>query len=145
MMHMTFYWGKTVTILFDSWRTESWLGYALSLLALFLAATFYQYMEDRRIRLKIFARSKPSSSPPSVETVLLLPAAPARPWAPARLASSILFGVNSAIGYLLMLAVMSFNGGVFIAVVVGLAAGYLLFRSGGEEELFALENRCAAA
>ncbi|XP_008784314.1 copper transporter 5.1-like [Phoenix dactylifera] len=144
MMHMTFYWGKKVTILFDSWRTESWPGYALSLVALFLAAAFYQYMEDRRIRLKIFARSKPSS-PLSVETPLLLSVAAGRPWAPARLASAVLFGLNSGIGYLLMLAVMSFNGGVFVAIIVGLAVGYLLFRSRGEEDLVALENPCACA
>ncbi|EHA8588906.1 copper transporter 5.1 [Cocos nucifera] len=144
MMHMTFYWGKKVTILFDSWRTESWPSYALSLVAVFLAAAFYQYMEDRRIRLKIFARSKPSS-PLSMETPLLLSAAAGRLWAPARLASAALFGINSAIGYLLMLAVMSFNGGVFIAIVVGLAVGYLSFRSGGEEDLVALENPCACA
>nr|CAD1827239.1 unnamed protein product [Ananas comosus var. bracteatus] len=155
MMHMTFYWGKNVTILFDSWRTNSWLSYALSLLALLLAAAFYQYMEDRRIRFKILAKSKPSSSasspPPYRATTIDAPllrsaAVAAGGWAaPAKVATAVLFGVNSALGYLLMLAVMSFNGGVFVAVVLGLAAGYLVFRSGGEEDLIALENPCACS
>ncbi|CAL9099556.1 unnamed protein product [Musa acuminata var. zebrina] len=134
MMHMTFYWGKKVTILFDSWRTDSWAGYLLSLIALFAVAAFYQYMEDRRVRFKIIARSKPSPTP-GIGAPFLLPVAASRLGPPARFASAILFGVNSAIGYLLMLAIMSFNAGVFIAVVVGLAVGYLFFRSGGEEDL----------
>ncbi|XP_072953573.1 copper transporter 5.1-like [Typha angustifolia] len=138
MMHMTFYWGKKVTILFDAWRTDSWPVYAVSLLALFLAAAFYQYMEDRRIRFKILAKAKPSFPPPSIEAPLLFPAGSG--WAPARFAVAVLFGVNSAIGYLLMLAVMSFNGGVFVAVILGLAVGYLVFRSGEEDE-----NPCACS
>ncbi|KAJ8505561.1 hypothetical protein OPV22_006447 [Ensete ventricosum] len=144
MMHMTFYWGKKVTILFDSWRTNSWVGYLLSLIALFAVAAFYQYMEDRRVRFRILARSKPSPAP-GIGAPFLLPVAASRLGSPARFASAILFGVNSAIGYLLMLAIMSFNAGVFIAVVVGLAVGYLLFRSGGEEDLVVLENPCACA
>ncbi|XP_039120150.1 copper transporter 5.1-like [Dioscorea cayenensis subsp. rotundata] len=143
MMHMTFYWGKTVTILFDSWRTDSWFSYLLSLLALFIASSFYQYMEDRRIRFKILARSKSPPSPPSVQTPLLLSSSSSA--AAARLAASVIFGVNSAIGYLLMLAVMSFNGGVFVAVIFGLAFGYFLFRSAGEEDLVTIENACACA
>lgn len=143
-MHMTFYWGKSVTILFDFWRTDSWLSYALSLLALLLASAFYQYMENRRIQFKILAESKRASSEPSFQTPLLNSRV-LRGFNPARSATALLFAINSAIGYLLMLAVMSFNGGVFIAVVVGLGAGYLIFRSGGDEDLAALENPCACA
>jgi len=42
-------------------------------------------------------------------------------WSVARIGGVVLFRVNSAIGYLLMPVVMSFNGGVFVAVVLGLA------------------------
>jgi len=63
-----------------------------------------------------------------------------------KVVESVLFGVNSAIGYLLMLAIMSFNGGVFVAIVVGLTFGYFLFRSQGEEEAaVVVDNSCACA
>ncbi|CAL9087542.1 copper transporter 5.1-like [Musa acuminata AAA Group] len=145
MMHITFYWGNKATILFDSWRTDSWPGYLLSLLALFAAALFYQYMEDRRVRFKILAGSKPSLPPPpsAVEAPFLLPpSASAFFPPPPRLASALLFGVNSAVGYLLMLAVMSYNAGVFVAVVAGLTVGYFFFVSGGEADFVALQNSC---
>ncbi|WOL13819.1 hypothetical protein Cni_G22599 [Canna indica] len=145
MMHMTFYWGKKVTILFDSWQTKSWTEYLLSLVALFLVAAFYQYMEDRRVRFKILAKSKPSLQPAIGAPLLASAPFSSRFGAPARFASAILFGVNSAIGYLLMLAIMSFNGGVFVAIVLGLAVGYLLFRSNREEDLVMVENPCACA
>ncbi|XP_062198418.1 copper transporter 5.1 [Phragmites australis] len=153
MMHMTFYWGKSATILFDGWRTATWTGYLLSLVALLLAAAFYQYLEAFRIRVKLAAGgSKTASSipPPAssddARAPLLAPAffAAAGRW-PARVAVATLFGVNSALGYLLMLAVMSFNGGVFVAVVVGLATGYLAFRSSDGEDLVVVDNPCACA
>ncbi|CAA7401234.1 unnamed protein product [Spirodela intermedia] len=144
MMHMTFYWGRRVTVLFDWWRTETWTGYALTIVVVLLAAAFYQYLEDRRLRLRDLCLLKPSPIPSSAHAPLL-GISPARRSAAARVAVAALFGVNSAIGYMLMLVVMSFNGGVFIAVVVGLATGYLAFRSGGEEDFTAVENPCACA
>jgi len=156
MMHMTFYWGKSATILFDGWRTSTWAGYLLSLVALLLAAAFFQYLEALRVRMKLVAggegggaKAKAASSipPPASSdprTPLLAPAFAAGRW-PARVAVAAMFGVNSCLGYLLMLAVMSFNGGVFIAVVVGLALGYLAFRSSDGEDLVVVDNPCACA
>ncbi|TKY58074.1 Copper transporter 5 [Spatholobus suberectus] len=144
MMHMTFYWGKKVTILFDSWKTDSWASYVLSLVACLVVAAFYQYLENRRIRLKLVAGElRPS---PEIRTPLLR-------WRVAgdkaklgvKFAGAVLFGVNSAIGYLLMLAIMSFNGGVFVAVVVGLALGYVFFRNEGEDAALVVDNSCACA
>ncbi|KAG8050086.1 hypothetical protein GUJ93_ZPchr0009g1425 [Zizania palustris] len=148
MMHMTFYWGKDATILFDGWRTATWTGYLLSLVALFLASAFYQYLEAFRIRVKLLAGAKPASLPPPASDTRapLLPqyALAGARWT-ARSATAALFGVNSGLGYLLMLAVMSFNGGVFFAVVVGLAAGYLAFRSSDGEDVVVVDNPCACA
>ncbi|TKW33344.1 hypothetical protein SEVIR_2G228000v4 [Setaria viridis] len=156
MMHMTFYWGKSATILFDGWRTSTWLGYLLSLVALLLAAAFYQYLEALRIRVKLAAgggagkQQAPSIPPPAGSDPSRAPLlAPALAFAagrwPARVAVAAMFGVNSGLGYLLMLAVMSFNAGVFIAVVVGLALGYLAFRSSDGEDLVVVDNPCACA
>ncbi|KAL3633564.1 hypothetical protein CASFOL_022326 [Castilleja foliolosa] len=146
MMHMTFYWGKNVTILFDSWKTDSWTTYFLSLLACFLISAFYQYMEDRRVRLKHLtaSKNKPAPPPSAASPLLFSKIGGGGRWAPSRYAGAILFGINSAIGYLLMLAIMSFNGGVFVAVVAGLGFGYLVFR-GGDEDFVVVDNPCACA
>ncbi|WVZ65083.1 hypothetical protein U9M48_014504 [Paspalum notatum var. saurae] len=151
MMHMTFYWGTSATILFDGWRTSTWVDYLLSLLALLLAAAFYQYLEALRVRIKLVAGggAKPSIPPPASSdprAPLLAPvfAVAAGRW-PARVAVAAMFGVNSGLGYLLMLSVMSFNAGVFIAVVVGLALGYLAFRSSDGEDLVVVDSPCACA
>ncbi|XP_030487096.1 copper transporter 5 [Cannabis sativa] len=116
---MTFYWGKDMTLLVDSWKIQSTIAYLLTLLACFLFSALYQYLEDRRIRFK-------------------------SPTIHARFATSLLFGVNSAMGYLIMLSVMSFNGAVFVAIVFGLSTGYFLF-SAANEYVVVVDNPCASA
>lgn len=143
MMHMTLYWSRYVTLLVDSWRTDSWLSYALTLLACFICSAFYQYMEDRRIRIRSAAPNP--SEPQSASTPLIPKLGRFRRVNSAKLASAALFGINSAVGYLLMLAIMSFNGGVFLAIVAGLTVGHYLFRSGDEDQISAVENPCACA
>ncbi|KAG5548705.1 hypothetical protein RHGRI_014155 [Rhododendron griersonianum] len=63
---------------------------------------------------------------------------------PVRLLGAVMYGVNSAIGYMLMLAVKSFNDGMFVAVVAGLSAGYLVFRS-YDQDVVVVDNPCACA
>ncbi|GMG99293.1 hypothetical protein Nepgr_001133 [Nepenthes gracilis] len=159
MMHMTFYWGTEVTLLFDFWKTKNWADYSLTLVACLLFSIFYQYAEHRRLQFKQLttsastaaASSSPSNSNPqaaAMEAPLLLKhlklGESLRRWGPARFAAAALFGINSAIGYMLMLAVMSFNGGVFLSVVVGLSVGYLFFRSSYEDAVV-VDNPCACA
>lgn len=142
-MHMTFYWGKTVTLLFDFWRTDSWLSYAFTLLACFIFSIFYQYLEDRRLRFKLISSGSPQAGGDSTTTPLLVGTKGGK-WSAGRILGAALFGVNSGIGYFLMLAIMSFNGGVFVAVVLGLAVGYFVFRS-GEEDVMVVDSPCACA
>ncbi|KAM7256866.1 hypothetical protein ACFE04_012607 [Oxalis oulophora] len=147
MMHMTFYWGTEATILFSTWHTHTYLSYALSLLACFIAAVFYQYLEDRRLQLKLIGiTTSAGTGGRNEEEPLLIGGGKVKKSCAARVLGAVLFGVNSGLGYMLMLAVMSFNGGVFIATVVGLAVGYFLFRSSGDElKLGSLDNPCACA
>ncbi|KAK7311945.1 hypothetical protein RJT34_10433 [Clitoria ternatea] len=139
MMHMTFYWSKNVTLLVDSWKTNDWTGYLLTLLACLIASVFYQFLENRRIRLKLLGAGKPF--PAEIQAPLLRRKLAGNG---VKLAGAFLFGLSSAIGYLLMLSVMSFNGGVFVAIVVGLAIGYFFFRSEGEDSVV-VDSSCACA
>ncbi|KAL9224652.1 hypothetical protein vseg_000668 [Gypsophila vaccaria] len=136
MMHMTFYWGTKMTLLFDSWKTDSFLSYTLTLLTLFIFSVFYQYLEDRRLRF--LARGIKGRPLPTVNEPLV----GARVAGPARAVTAVLVGVNSVVAYMLMLAVMSFNWGVLIAVVVGFGVGYFCFRC-REYEALVLQDPCA--
>ncbi|XP_021680154.2 copper transporter 5.1 [Hevea brasiliensis] len=141
MMHMTFYWGRQVTLLVDSWRTTTWLGYALTLLVCVVASALYQFLENLRVRMRF--KVVVGTGGLAAEEPLLQSKTGRGKLSAARVAQAVLFGMNSAIGYLLMLAVMSFNGGVFVAIVMGLGIGYLLF---SEDENFALvDSPCACA
>ncbi|XP_047323568.1 copper transporter 5-like [Impatiens glandulifera] len=143
MMHMTFYWGTTVTILFDIWKTNSINSYILTLISCFLFSVFYQFLEDRRLRFKLISLTRSITVSSSIDAPLLVRRSSSR-FSAVKIGGAVLFGINSALGYLLMLAVMSFNGGVFIAVVVGLAVGNLLFRN-GDEDVVVVDNPCACA
>ncbi|XP_071699096.1 copper transporter 5.1 [Rutidosis leptorrhynchoides] len=141
MMHMTFYWSNNVTLLIDSWHTDSWFTYFLTLIVCFAVSIFYQFMEDLRIRFKIKSTSKAS-----VENDPLLYTKFSSSRRQARVVGCVLFGLNSGINYFMMLAVMSFNGGVFVSIVVGLAVGYWWFRSttdDDDQQIMLLDESCA--
>ncbi|KAK7410181.1 hypothetical protein VNO78_00764 [Psophocarpus tetragonolobus] len=143
MMHMTFYWSRKVTLLIDSWKTNDWTDYLLTLLACLVVSVFYQILENRRLRLKLIGVGKPF--PPEIVTPLLQRRLVGnRAKFGVKIAGALLFALTSAIGYLLMLAVMSFNGGVFLAIVLGLTIGYFFFRNEGEDSIV-VDASCACA
>ncbi|RCV33575.1 hypothetical protein SETIT_7G093300v2 [Setaria italica] len=139
MMHMTFFWGDRAVVLFPGWPGARGAGaYALCLLFVLALAALTEALAaaSRCVARRGAAgagrdggRGAPASS------AALLTAAHA-----ARMGTA----------YLVMLAVMSFNGGVLLAAVAGHALGFLLARSrvhpgGGGAAAAARDRELAAA
>ncbi|XWS74070.1 hypothetical protein CRYUN_Cryun02cG0183800 [Craigia yunnanensis] len=105
MMHMTFFWGKNTLILFSGWPGTRAGMYALALIFIFVLAFLVEWLSHSRF-------IKPGSNNVS-----------------AGLVQTFLHAMRVGLAYLVMLAVMSFNGGVFLAAVAGHTLGFLLFGS----------------
>ncbi|KAH7678184.1 Ctr copper transporter protein [Dioscorea alata] len=109
MMHMTFFWGKRVQILFTGWPGDQGIGmYLLSLLCVLLVAALVELLSGVSRRV-----ARPNASSMSMGLSL-----------------TVLHALRIGLAYLVMLAVMSFNVGVLIAAIVGHALGFLFTGSG---------------
>ncbi|XP_051139625.1 copper transporter 6-like [Andrographis paniculata] len=107
MMHMTFFWGKNTEILFHGWPgyDRLWM-YLLSLLVVFAFAIAAEWLTSAA---GVLGKSSDG-------------------WA-ARVLRTASYAARTGFGYLVMLAVMSFNGGVFVAAVAGHSVGFFFFGS----------------
>ncbi|XVF68866.1 hypothetical protein PTKIN_Ptkin11bG0035600 [Pterospermum kingtungense] len=105
MMHMTFFWGKNAEILFSGWPGTRAGMYALALIIIFVLAFLVEWLSHSRL-------IKPGSRNVS-----------------AGLVQTLLHAVRVGLAYLVMLALMSFNGGVFLVAVAGHTLSFLLFGS----------------
>lgn len=115
MMHMTFFWGDRVQILFTGWPGDRGLGPYL--LALFVVAIAAAAEECLSALFLVRRRAQPPAASPGGR-------------ASAGTALAAIHTLRMGLLYLVMLAVMSFNAGVFIAAVVGHAVGFLVAGSG---------------
>ncbi|KAH7432833.1 hypothetical protein KP509_07G042300 [Ceratopteris richardii] len=141
MMHRTFYWGKKATILFHGWKTSSWESYFVSLVVLFLSSVILQYISNLPILVSLyFPAIVPSNGACPAPDVPLIKKPESSISLRKRILRSMLFGVRVAIGYLLMLAVMSFNVGVLVAVVLGLVVGHFQFSNDITSYRYVLEK-----
>ncbi|TKY67397.1 Copper transporter 6 [Spatholobus suberectus] len=102
MMHMTFFWGKDADILFNNWPGGKSGMYALALVFVFVMAVFVELLSHTRF-------IKPGSN-----------------HVVAGLIKTLLHVLRIGLAYLVMLALMSFNGGVFLVAVLGHALGFFL-------------------
>ncbi|CAO1943318.1 unnamed protein product [Urochloa humidicola] len=113
-IHMTFYWGKDSEILFTLWPGADGGMYAVALVAVFALAILLEFLGSRRLDALLPAAAEARSS---------------RRRAAAGAARAAVHALRVGGAYLLMLALMSFNGGVLLAAVAGHAAGFLAFRA----------------
>ncbi|OMO86096.1 Ctr copper transporter [Corchorus capsularis] len=105
MMHMTFFWGKNAEILFSGWPGARTAMYVLALIVVFLLGFLVELISHSKL-------IKPGSTHLA-----------------AGLVQTLLHALRVGLAYLVMLAVMSFNGGVFLAAVAGHTLGFFLFGS----------------
>lgn len=94
-MQMSFHWGNEATILFSGWPNQTTGMYILALFFVFVLA---------------FAKEALSVWPIIKQTTNPIVAG---------IAQASVYSVRVGMGYLVMLAVMSFNVGIFIAAVAG--------------------------
>ncbi|KAE9593276.1 hypothetical protein Lal_00028724 [Lupinus albus] len=104
-MHMTFFWGKNAEILFDQWPGDKTGMYVLALLFVFVMSFLIEFLSSTRFL-------KPDSN----RFV-------------AGLVQTVIHLLRVGLSFLVMLALMSFNGGVFLVAVVGHALGFFIFGS----------------
>ncbi|KAK4717738.1 hypothetical protein R3W88_016076 [Solanum pinnatisectum] len=108
MMHMTFFWGKNTEILFSGWPGYDNLGmYILTLVVVFFMAIFVEFLSHSNYINK--------SNVDDHMTCGLL--------------QTTLYGLRTGLAYIVMLAVMSFNVGVFLVAIVGHSLGFMVFGS----------------
>ncbi|XAR68882.1 hypothetical protein NMG60_11000286 [Bertholletia excelsa] len=103
--HVAFYWDDQAEVLFSGWPGDSPGMYALALLLVFALAALVEWLTHLEL-------VKPGAN---------------------RVASAFfrvgLHAIRAGIIYMVMLAVMSYNAGVFLAAVLGHAVGFLVFGS----------------
>ncbi|XP_074291710.1 copper transporter 5.1-like [Silene latifolia] len=99
-------------------------------------------MEDQRLSFLAMVVA-PLHQQPSI-TVSVIPRLGTRVGKWVIVATTVLVGLNSGIAYMLMLAVMSFNWGVLIAIVLGFGVGYFLFTAKKYEALI-VDDTCASS
>ncbi|KAL6620516.1 hypothetical protein ACP70R_035655 [Stipagrostis hirtigluma subsp. patula] len=118
-MRTAFYWGIEPEILFPGWPgARGGVSYAVALAAVFALALLLELLAGCR----------------------------GRPESPRVTAASAVHALRVGVAYLLMLALMSFDGGVLVAAVAGHAAGFLAVRArveGGRKEAEVAPAACS--
>ncbi|XP_010517071.1 PREDICTED: copper transporter 4 [Camelina sativa] len=107
LLHPTFYWGYNCQVLFSGWPGSDRGMYALALIFVFLLAFLNEWL----------ARcSDADTIKPGADKL-------------AKVAfRTAMYAVKSGFSYLVILAVVSFNGGVFLVAIFGHALGFAVFR-----------------
>lgn len=105
LTHTSFYWGHKAVILFSGWPDSKPGMYALALIFVFLLAVIVEWL------------SYCSFIKPGANKVA------------AGFFQTALYAVRGGLSYMVILAVISFNGGVFLVAIFGHAFGFLIFGS----------------
>jgi copper transporter 1 len=124
-MPVAFDFGCEVTLFFDAWATSTAFQYLVALVGVFTLCIaqerLFYFRTSLRLGEGVFAREDLSAP--------IVPKPYSVPNVRQRSLGTFLYGANLVSSYLVMLAVMTCNFGVFVSVVAGLASGHFLFAS----------------
>jgi len=123
-MPVAFVWNTRVTLFHAAWETETTFTYLCALLGVFALCI----LQERLFYFRTSYTISPGHTPGDLTTPIL-PRLHKVPELQQRVFGTVLYGLNLSSSYLIMLAVMTCNGGVFITVVAGLSAGHFLYKS----------------
>ena len=111
-MPVAFEWGHRVTLYFDSWATETHFEYLVALLFMFSLCV----MQEGLYYLRTLPPKVRAQTTEEIEgvTAPILPRPYKSPALRQRLVGTALYALNLCSSYLIMLAVMTCNGGGFL-------------------------------
>ncbi|XP_010150233.1 PREDICTED: probable low affinity copper uptake protein 2 [Eurypyga helias] len=128
---MSFYFSDTAVLLFDFWsrRGVSRAGMALSVLLILLLAMLYEAVKmGKAVLLRRALRALPHSL--SRESLVESEEGGTGPaqgrWFWYHVGQTLFHVVQVVLGYMVMLAVMSYNAWVFLGAIVGSTLGYFV-------------------
>lgn len=104
VMHMNFYWGKDVLILFQGWPKDS--------LGMYILALAFVFILSAAIEVLSIPHVVKSGSSPMIGLLI----------------QATVYAVRMGLAYLVMLSVMSYNLGIFFVAVAGHGVGFLLVK-----------------
>ncbi|KAG1673870.1 hypothetical protein FOA52_012895 [Chlamydomonas sp. UWO 241] len=125
-MQMWFYNGIQVTLWFEGWTTQTLNNYLLGCLGLALFACVHEFLSFHRAQYvaRVFESARVNAEGQALSKRRTLPAM-------SKAALGALYVANTLTAYLLMLAVMTYNVGYCLSVILGLGTGYVLFLDAG--------------
>lgn len=124
MMPMWFMWTVDTVLWFHSWHPTSLLPYLGSIALLMAVAVAHEALASYRVS---WSKSHSQAVAAAAGYVPVPGGRKQASMLQLRALNSLLYTANITTGYLLMLAVMSFNVGYFLAVVTGMGLGHFVF------------------
>ncbi|XP_014807794.1 PREDICTED: probable low affinity copper uptake protein 2 [Calidris pugnax] len=128
-MQMTFYFSDTVVLLFDFWSVHSPTGMALSVVVVLLLSMLYEAVKmGKAVLLRRALLALPHSL--SREELVEPDDGDTSPtegrWFRYHVGQTLFHVVQVVLGYMVMLAVMSYNAWIFLGAIAGSTLGYFV-------------------
>ncbi|KAM8995954.1 protein SLC31A2 isoform 1-T1 [Guaruba guarouba] len=125
-MQMSFYFSDTAVLLFDFWSVHTPTGMVLSVLVILLLSMLYEAIKMGKAVLLRRALPPSLSQDPLLEPEEGVPSPTQGRWFQYHVGQTLFHVVQVVLGYMVMLAVMSYNAWIFLGAIAGSTLGYFV-------------------